>query len=322
MRPNFGNAQFRYHALGDTDWNSVPATIMSRADIEAGVTQIYAEISGLKPATTYEYYVVCDLDNFESEVMTFTTETAAQLPNAGFEDWNTSSKAWLICSNEGSMFWDSGNHGSATMSVNITQKDTSLKHSGEASIKMESQFVSFLGIGKFAAGNAFIGQYLKTDGTDGILGWGRPFTSRPKALKGYVKYNPAAVTDVESGFNKIAKGDMDQGIIYIAILDDSMKDAGSVDAGKSSTWPVVVKTKKSVRTLFSKDDANVIAYGEKVFTEATAGEGLIEFEIPLEYFKTDVKAANIMVTMSASRYGDYFTGGPSTMWVDDLELVY
>ena len=324
MRPNYGNAQFQYREVGNTDWISVSARVQSRADIEAGVTKISAEITGLNPGTTYEYRVICDLDNFESEIMTFTTESAEQLPNSGFEDWNTSSKAWLICTDATSMFWDSGNHGSATMSVNITQNDTSLKHSGSYSVKMESQFVSFMGIGKFAAGNAFVGQYLKTDGTDGILGWGRPFTSRPKALKGYVKYVPKAVTDVESGFDKISKGDLDQGIIYIAILDESMTDAGkdNVENGKSSVWPVIVKTKKSVRKLFSKTDPNVIAYGEKIFTEATAGDGLIEFEIPLEYFKTDVKAANIMVTMSASRYGDYFTGGPSTMWVDDLELVY
>ena len=60
-----------------------------------------------------------------------------------------------------------------------------------------------------------------------------------------------------------------------------------------------------------------------MFTEATAGDGMIEFEIPIEYFKSNIKAANIVVTMSASRYGDYFTGGDgSTMWVDDLELVY
>ena len=121
---------------------------------------------------------------------------------------------------------------------------------------------------------------------------------------------------------------MDNGIIYIAMLDGSTQKADAADRDYVSgltqkDWPVIVKTKSSKRQLFSKDDANVIAYGEKVFTEATSGEGLIEFEIPLTYFKSGVKAVNIMVTMSASRYGDYFTGGDgSTMWVDDLELVY
>ena len=75
--------------------------------------------------------------------------------------------------------------------------------------------------------------------------------------------------------------------------------------------------------LFSKDKPNVIAYGERIFTEATAGDGMIEFEIPIEYYKTDIKPSNIIVVASASRYGDYYTGGQSsTMWLDDLQLVY
>ena len=180
--------------------------------------------------------------------------------------------------------------------------------------------------GKFAAGNLFVGQYLKTLGTNGSLGWGRPFASRPKALKVYVQYTPAAVTDIGKDIPSTvpvpAKGDMDCGIIYVAIVDESKKQTNDVDAGKPKEWPVVIKTadKNKDRKLFSKNDENVIAYGERVFTEATGG--MIEVEIPLEYFKTDVKASNIIRTCSASKYGDYFTGGPSVMYVDDFELVY
>ena len=83
---------------------------------------------------------------------------------------------------------------------------------------------------------------------------------------------------------------------------------------------MVVKTTASGRSLFDKNADNVIAYGERVFTEATGG--MVEVEIPLEYYKTDVKASNIILTCSASKYGDYFTGGPSVMYVDDFELVY
>ena len=31
---------------------------------------------------------------------------------------------------------------------------------------------------------------------------------------------------------------------------------------------------------------------------------MIEFEIPIEYYKTDIKPSNIIVVASASRYGD------------------
>ena len=92
--------------------------------------------------------------------------------------------------------------------------------------------------------------------------------------------------------------------------------------GSYGPWPQIVATKNIDGYSFKSTNANVIAYGEKIFTEATAGDGLIEFEIPIEYFKTDVKAANIVIVASASRYGDYYAGGPSTMWLDDLELVY
>lgn len=53
---------------------------------------------------------------------------------------------------------------------------------------MRSQFVGVGIFGKFAAGNVFAGEYLETQGTDGILGWGREWTSRPVALKGYARY--------------------------------------------------------------------------------------------------------------------------------------
>ena len=71
------------------------------------------------------------------------------------------------------------------MNINVTTPDETVKHSGKYSIKLESAYPSMFGIGKFAAGNVFVGQYLKTDGTDGVLGFGRPFETpvRPKGLR-------------------------------------------------------------------------------------------------------------------------------------------
>ena len=56
-----------------------------------------------------------------------------------------------------------------------------------------------------------------------------------------------------------------------------------------------MRTADPANWLFSKDKPNVIAYGERIFTEATAGDGMIEFEIPIEYYKTDIKPSNIIV---------------------------
>lgn len=291
------------------------ASVWTEATTTADGNKLTATITGLTPGTTYEYAV--QSGDYISATMTFTTESAQQLVNGGFEGWNTSKAPYLLYADGQEMWWDSGNHGSATMSKNITTPDSDIKVEGNYSAKLASQFVGIGKIGKFAAGNAFVGKYLATDGTDGILGWGRPFGSRPKALKGYVKYTPGNIEYVGNGApSSVAKGDLDNGIIYIALL------TGHTESYSSESFPVIVKTKSGERQLFDKNASNVIAYGEKIFTAATDGDGMIEFEIPLEYFQTNVKVSNIMIVCSSSRYGDYFTGGTSTMWIDDFKLVY
>ena len=305
---------FLYRAAAsraDGDWQ--------KAVGEVSGNTVTATITGLTPGSRYEYKVYAD-DFISADIKSFTTDSEQQLPNAGFEEWNTSSKTYLICTDASSMFWDSGNHGSSKMGKNVTQPDETVKHTGQRSIKMESQFVGIGTIGAFAAGNMFVGEFLGTENTTkGILGWGRPWTTRPKALKGYIKYSPQAITHVDSdNLPDVHSGDTDSGILYIALVDDSHK---SYQSYKSYPW--IVRTADPANWLFSKDNPNVIAYGERIFTEATAGDGMIEFEIPIEYYKTDIKPSNIIVVASASRYGDYYTGGQSsTMWLDDLQLVY
>lgn len=313
LNPDVTNAAIEWRRLGSQQWNRATTTAAApAARAEAGTT-ITATVTGLTAGTTYEYRAVCD--GYESKPYTFTTEAAAQLPNAGFEEWDTSSKAHLVYAKGGTMFWDSGNHGSSTMNKNVTTRAEDKKHSGSYSAKLESQFVGIGTIGKFAAGNLFVGKYLATNGTNGVLGWGRPFTSRPKALRGYVHYTPAKIESADNDAPaEYVKGEMDRGIIYIAIVDNTKTSY------KAESWPCIVNTE--TKELFDKNDANVIAYGEKVFEGATAGSDMVPFEITLDYRTEDVKACNIILTISASKGGDYFTGGPSVMYVDDLELVY
>ena len=85
---------------------------------------------------------------------------------------------------------------------------------------------------------------------------------------------------------------------------------------------MVIRTKEP-KQLFDKDLPNVVAYGEKVFTSDTPGDGMVEFTIDLTDVHGNLEMSKILVVASASRYGDYFTGGNgTTMWLDDLELVY
>jgi hypothetical protein len=309
-----------YRVKGTQQWTKVAADAASsarrRVISRAAGDTFTVKLTNLTPGTTYQIGVYCD--NYESSTyQEFTTDAEPQLVNASFENWCTGSDKALIPSDSATdFFWDSGNHGSITMSKNITQSSTDYKHSGEYSIKLESQFVGVGTIGKFAAGNVFIGKYLETDGTDGVLGWGRSFTGRPKALRAWVKYTPAAITNASTNPDGAAKGDMDKGMIYIALTDKTLTTYNS------EKWPVIIKTKKEERSLFDKTASNIIAYGEKVFTEATSGDGLVQIEIPIDYTRTDVRPSNIVLVASASKLGDYFTGGPSVMYIDDFELVY
>ncbi|MDE6285405.1 MAG: PCMD domain-containing protein, partial [Muribaculaceae bacterium] len=279
------NVMFNHRERGTQAWTQVaPSTSESRSMFYT------AEVSGRNPETDYEYTISCTLPDgseyMSDDIQRFTTASAPQLPNAGFEEWDTESqKYYLIHAKGGEMFWDCGNKGSSTMSKNVTLPDGDVKHSGQYSAKLASQFVGVGVLGKFAAGNLFIGKYLKTDGTNGILGWGRPFTARPVALNGYVKYSPVAITHekTDQGYKK---GDMDTGIIYIALLDDS-----NVQTDPSwPDFPVTVKTANPPH-LFDKNASNVIAYGEKVFN-ATSGEAMVEFTVPIKYNRTDVIPTN------------------------------
>ena len=304
--------KFRYRAKNTADWTTVEATLVEKA--------FSKEITGLTPGTTYEYQAM-DGEKASSITYEFTTETAFQPENAGFE-YTSKSVPTLIYGSGQNMWWDTGNHGSAKASTDLTTPDTSVKHSGNQSLLLASKKPNIMGIGKFAAGNLFAGKYLDTDGMDGVLGWGRPCTSRPKALKVWVRYEPGIV---DVGGSHISKDETDHGIIYVAVGDWAGQEA------EGETWSFVVRTKNS-SSLFSTAKGTysgdgIIAYGEKIFTEAYKdGENMKELTIELDYDSyggTQRKPTSIIIVSSASRYGDYFEGSTSSrMWLDDMELIY
>lgn len=309
------NFKYRIKDAGDDAWtHSAPAVLNGKT--------FTCLITDLQPGKTYEYQAVAEGSVLAKEIKTFTTESPEQLPNSGFEDWNGSSPLYIFKSG-GEMFWDSGNTGSATLSKNVTTNDGSVKHSGNYSAKLQSQHVALLGIGAFAAGNIFAGKYLVTDGTDGVLQFGRPFVSRPSALKLYYKYNCGTVD--YSKLSDFPTGQKDIGIVYIALGDWQHIYSVTYDSGKKkidTDAPVIVKTKASERQLFDPNSSNVIGYGEYQITASSEGTEMIELIIPIKY-RSNRKPTDIVVVGSASKYGDYFTGSTgSTLWLDDMELIY
>lgn len=306
-----GNVGFNYREKGAADWTFVAGTNNG--------TTLTATVDNLKFGTPYEYCAVAG--GYTSPAKELTTLTPPQLPNASFEQTSTASdKALMFSSDPNDFYWDSGNHGSQKMSKNVTEVTTKYFHSGKQGLCLHSQFVGFGALGKFAAGNIFIGKYLATEGMDGVLGWGRPFNCpiRPKALKVWARYEPVNIThDDTSALPSVSKGDPDNGIVYIALVTDQTMSYNS------ETWPQIVKTSSSSRQLFDPSGSNVVAYGEHVFTSATTEPGLVEITIPLNDVNPSLTVSNIIIVASASRYGDYFVGGDgSLLYLDDFELVY
>ncbi|MFI3239438.1 MAG: PCMD domain-containing protein [Bacteroidales bacterium] len=291
---NFG---FNYREKGAADWTSVDAATVDASSFSYIIT-------GLVSGTTYEYAAKCD-GYVDSNTQEFTTETEFIIPNAGFEYWSTVASGAVMPMASGDSFWDSGNHGTISMSKNITTSDSSVKNSGSYSAKLASQFVGIGSIGAFAAGNIFAGEFGDVIGLGAKLFFGREFNeSRPTKLVGYMKYTPGTV-DYDSDY--ISDGDSDICSIYIALSDSG------------STYEVNTSTS----VFFSKDSDGVFAYGELAQSTATAGDGMVRFEIPIEYTATDRIPNIIVLVASASKYGDYFSGSTSSvLWIDDLELIY
>ena len=306
--------QYRVKSSG-ASWTTV--------DADLAESTFSKEITGLTPGTIYEYQAM-DGTQASSVTCEFTTEAAFQPENAGFE-FISGSKPTLIYGDKQQMWWDTGNHGSSSANgSDVTVADKTVKHSGNQSVLLSSKVAGVPGLfTKFAAGNLFVGDYLRTDGTDGVLGWGRPCYSRPTALRVWVRYEPGTVN--QGSGKKIAKDETDKGIIYIAVGDWSGQEY------KGQKWPFIVKT-KDASSLFSAQKGTysgdgIIGYGEKTFDEAyNDGENLKELIINLDYDNFggyQRKPTSIIIVASSSKFGDYFEGSDtSKMWLDDMELIY
>lgn len=276
-------------------------------------TGFSVSFTGLKPATRYEVQAVAG--DFQSESRYITTESIFEIPNGNMEDWSDDfifkNKHIVIpCVGGQRTFWDSGNHGSATMDVTLTQASSDMFTSGNKSARLRSQFVGLGIIGKFAAGNLFAGEFSGLDGMDGILNFGRSYDgSHPKALRLNLNYRPGTVDKNGKG-DYLPQGAKDEAQIYVAL----------------STSTIEIRTKKSDRKVFDPKGSEILAYGQVTLTENFGPEGALQsIEIPIEYYEAakTTKPLYLIIVCSASKYGDYFNGGEgSLMYVDDFQLVY
>lgn len=282
-----------YQEQGGDSWNSVSDVTTSGASFTAG-------LSGLKGSTTYNYRVTVDGSAISNG--SFTTAAEVQLTNGSFEDWSQEGKVMNPWSSSSTPFWGTGNPGAAAFIGNLTTStDQSVK--GKAALLESKNAVIKLG-----AGNIFTGDF-KLDGTNGILNFGRPFNSFPTALRLHYKYTSSTINRIgqDVGDLENLRGRADSCHIYIALSDKAE--------------PYEIRTKPSVRKLFDKNDRNIIAYGE--FISAQSISAYKQITIPLDYRFNNRTPKQIVVVATASKYGDYFIGGEgSTLWLDEMELVY
>lgn len=293
------NNGFEYREESSETWIDVPDEWITTSG-----GSFMARIIHLRPDTRYVVRAYSDSDfGVEEE---FTTGSETELPDGALDQWWLDGKIWCPWSEGGTPFWGTGNKGATTLgdSNSVPTDDTS---SGKGlAAKLETRFVGIGMLGKIAAGNIFSGVYVKTDGTNGILSFGRPFTQRPTRLTGYAKYTCVPISNASSEMSYL-KGRPDTAQIYIALAD----------------WkePLEIRTNPKNRQLFNPDDPSVIAYGTVLYGESI-GE-YRKFEITLDYRDTNRVPSYILVVASASKYGDYFTGGNgSILWIDDLVLEY
>lgn len=308
---------FRYRSAGSDSWTDVPAEDMV---IDGG--SFMARLRGLEPESSYEA-VAWSGDDI-SPITGFTTEPVLPLPNADFETWSTTGN--LVCPylSAETMYWDTGNKGAATVGATLTESTTDIRPGspGKYAASLTSKFAGFGNIGKFAAGNIFVGNYYATEGMNGKVNFGRPFTSRPTGLRVWLKFTNGRIDRIAGGKESIkisdrtlTKNDMDEGQIYIALGTWT-----AAEYGGSADSPVQVFSADE-STFFNKNGKDVVGYGELSLSQPVDGWAM--FEIPVEYRATDIVPTHIIIVCSASRWGDYFTGSEQNrMWVDDFELIW
>ena len=326
--------KFGYTSDGQT-WSYADA-------VSAGEGAWKADITGLAPATEYTYTLLIN-DEQVGDALKFTTEAAPNLPNASFEYASLVTGASYYkfydpaCGVEegAAMFWGSGNgegpdgvNGSANMGIEITYIDKDVKVHGKQSVRAQtSEMAGFL-----AAGNLFTGQFDGLVGTEGgKVNFGRPWTSRPTALKVWCRYETDKIDVINSmppGIT-LTKNDYDRAQIKVAIGTWNYKTYGGT---KNS--PVHVNTTDASTFVDFYTDPSTIANGDIIIyndgykinnggkVSATTTEW-VEYIIPLEYHDPKAYPTHIIVSCASSQYGDYFTGNNGSMlWLDAFELIY
>lgn len=317
---------FEYSKQGTGNW--IPSTTKAST---IGSNTYTITLTGLEPNTTYEYRAVAG--GLTGESKSFTTDGAPTVPNLSFDDWDGSQKnggriSWRPWSGGNTTtFWNTGNSGVTPGGLsgpgkqsNNTPVEGTDAVSGKAamlkSIKLGALASTFGGVG-FAAGSIFSGDYAtNTSDPPTSVKMGHAYTGRPTQLKGWYKYSPQAINEVNSKFynGSNVNGQTDKMHIYIYLLDWSNRANKYIDAYEAKEIPPLKNGKKLPAE-------ELVAYGE--FLSDQTVSSYTQFTINLEYYSTTKRPTHIIICATSSYLGSAFTGGEnSTLWVDEFELGF
>ncbi|MBR5435421.1 MAG: PCMD domain-containing protein [Muribaculaceae bacterium] len=290
---------FEYRLATATEWTPVP---------DAWVTHNGGSFTGrlihLAPNNKYVARAVSDDD--KGNEVEFTTESVPFVPNMSFDDWYLDGKVWNPWAESGTSYWDTGNKGATTLGNSNSYPTTETPSGKGYAACLETKFVGIGIVGKLAAGNIFTGRYARTDGTNGVLDFGREYSGHPTTLRGKMKYKCVPISHSNNEYTHL-KGRPDTASIYVALADWSA--------------PYEIRTNPADRQLFDPNSSDVIAYGQLLWGKSV--NDWTDFEVNIVYKDTYRKPRYIVIVASASKYGDFFTGGDgSILWIDDFSLEY
>lgn len=267
------------------------------------------------------------------------------LSGGDFENWNmwmttastpkTVWEPWAAGAEFGkTRWWDTGNQGVTTLyNSNTVPLEESYKGRG-------AELKTVLAAIKLAGGNIFFGRFGGMDGlSDAKIELGHPWKDKPRELKGWYKYSPVKIdrTHSNSKYLTMWAENCNEGVAVTATEMKTRMDSFSVIVAlwadpSGEDKPFVASTRVTAFSDFLKTTPGVIAWGRLTGNEAVAD--WTQMDIPIEYPQGDYSPdsavslplpanTRLIVSITASKDCNYFIGGVgSTMWVDELELVY
>ena len=310
----------------DDEWTVVEAAKESDEVYFAEGVTVHAD-------AYYEYQLMVD-DRVVGAAKKEVTENGAQIPNAGFETWSAKGNAkipYILEEEDTNQWWDTGNHGSTTLgpNYNITTNETSGIHAGSPG-KTYAKLASRNVVVKFAAGNIFLGKYAGTSNTDGVIAFGKPFPYdyKPRAVRFWYKSTVGAINK-GSGAPGVKTGDPDPNEIYVLLCNMegphivNTSDKSTLVDLTSHTIPYCSASSFNANSKNDQPDGHVIASAVWNNTESQSEWKMLEIELEYNEEYSSEVPTYLMLTASASKYGDYFMGcETNVLCLDDIELVY